>query len=747
MAVRTVIKLSLTILGAGVSLAVVMLALSVPVRLMANAGSGEPSEISLDPLEQRSYVYATDGSVLAGLHGEINRELVGLEDVPDHLIDAILAVEDQGFWVHDGVDGRGILRAFQANVGGGGVSQGGSTLTQQVVKLSLVGSEQSVERKVQELVLARRLESEISKEEILTRYINLAYFGHGAYGVEAAAETYFGVSASELDIGQSALLAGMIRSPRQNDPVNNPENAERRRSQALTQMEELDFISEDERDWFDATALPEEVQAGVGAQADDYFVDEVLQQLLRDEEDRYGLGPTYEDRERAIFQGGLQVQTTYDPQAQAQAMAARDAVLPGESGVFDAGEGREGSAAMISVEPATGAVRTMVAGPGFERGAEDGDAEGEQFNLATDNERQIGSTSKVFTLTELMEQGYSPSNRVNGRGPCLFDNPDGEPDPYEVTNYGGAAGSVDTIQALTARSSNCGYVRMALIAGYENVAAAADRLGVKEASIETNMASALGSSEVTPLEMASAYATLANDGVYNEPYYIESIEGPDGRVIYEHEQQSERAVETETARLVTQVLEYNVTSGTGSSASVVGHQTAGKTGTTTRDADVWFAGYTSHLATAVWVGGLEGNFAFTIEGATPSSSRHPAEMFGQFMRAYHAEREARPFEAPADRPGGELLEADPEVDLSGGVDERPREEDADRPGEDEDDSDPAEEEPPPPTSPPATLPQPPITLPTRPTFPEPDDDSDDDSGDDPEPPPGDPGIPGLGSGQ
>jgi penicillin-binding protein 1A len=538
--VRTYLKLALTILATGAFVAATAAALTVPARLVAGAGEGEPTEITLDPLEQRSHVYASDGSVLAGLHGGINREPVELDEVPEHLINAIIAVEDQGFWQHDGVDGRGLLRAFSVNVGAGGVSQGGSTLTQQVVKLSLLGDEQSLERKVQELILARRLEREFSKEEILTRYINTAYFGNGAYGVEAAAETYFGVSASELDIGQSALLAGMIRSPRYNDPVRYPENAESRRGHALLQMEEMDFISENERIWFDAAPLPEEVQESTPP-PDDYFVDIVRQEILDEEDERFNaLGTTAEERAHAVYQGGIRVHTTFDPRAQVQAIAARNEVLPGENAVFDAGGGRQGTGAMVSVDPRSGAVRTMVAGPGFERGVEGEDALGDQFNLVTQNPRQIGSTAKTFTLTEAMEQGYSIFDRIDARGPCRFDNPEGAPNPYEARNYGGRRGEIDTLLAVTSWSTNCGYIRLALLVGYQNVAATAERMGVTGegndgTGIGTNLAAAIGSSEVTPLEMANAYATLANEGVHNEPYYIERIEGPDGRVIYEHE--------------------------------------------------------------------------------------------------------------------------------------------------------------------------------------------------------------------
>lgn len=726
-------------------------AFAIPIGLLASAGSGEPTQITLDPLEQRSYVYGADGSTLAGLHGEINREPVGLDEVPDHLVDAIVAVEDQGFWVHDGVDMRGVMRAFMTNVDEGDVAQGGSTLTQQVVKQGLLGDEQSLERKVKEVVLARRLEKKLSKEEILTRYINVAYFGNSAYGVQTAAETYFGVDVADLDIGQSALLAGMIRNPKFNDPVAYPETATERRSAALEQMQSLGFITEDERTWYDAAPLPTEVHQLIPA-PDDYFVDEVKQRLLHD--DRFeDLGATYEERERAVFQGGLRVYTTFDPHAQQKALAARNEVLPGENGLFEAGTDAEtgetfqGSGALVSVEPATGAIRTMVGGPGFERGVEE--AVGQQYNLATDNARQGGSTHKMFVLASLMDQGYSPLDQVNGIGPCFFDNPGGAEDPYEVPNYEGSRGQVDTILAQTARSSNCAYMRLALVAELENVVDMAQRLGVRS-PLQTegqrvDLSFPLGVKETTPLEMATAYATLANDGVYNEPYYIERIESADGRVIYEHEPESERAISADAARLVTSVLEHNVTSGTGTNAQVQGQQTAGKTGTTNRNSDVWFVGYTPRLATAVWVGGLGSNEPIRIEGASPSSSRHPARMFGLFMTEYHQGLDALPFPAPPSRPGGDYLRPDPGVDLNGGG-SRDRE-DRDEGGGGGEGGEDAEEQPGRRRGRPT---QPSLPIPTTPTIsipiPWPTDPPVDEPGPDPEPDPEPPGPPGQGQG-
>ncbi|HEX6425022.1 MAG TPA: biosynthetic peptidoglycan transglycosylase, partial [Acidimicrobiales bacterium] len=210
---RVLPRIAAVILVTAVVMAVATAALAVPASWLGEAGSGEPETIELGPLAQRSYVYAADGSLIASLKDEENRQPIPLAEVPQHVVDAILAVEDAGFWMHDGYDVRGMLRAFKANVDSGGISQGGSTITQQLVKLNLLSTEQTLDRKVQEIVLAQRIEQQMSKEEILDRYLNTVYFGNHAYGIQAAAETYFGVSAADLDVGQAAMLAGIIRNP------------------------------------------------------------------------------------------------------------------------------------------------------------------------------------------------------------------------------------------------------------------------------------------------------------------------------------------------------------------------------------------------------------------------------------------------------------------------------------------------------------------------------------------------------
>ncbi len=224
---RILPRLALVILVTGAVLAVTAAALAVPAGMVGTAGTGDPRSVTLDPLNQRSYIFAADGSLLATLKGEENRQPVTLDQVPPHVIAAILAVEDSGFYIHDGFDIRGMLRAFKANVDSGGISQGGSTITQQLIKLDEVGSEQTLDRKLQEIFLASRLEKDLTKEEILDRYLNTVYFGNHAYGIQAAAETYFGVGVQQLDVGQAALLAGIIRNPISYNPARYPERAAR----------------------------------------------------------------------------------------------------------------------------------------------------------------------------------------------------------------------------------------------------------------------------------------------------------------------------------------------------------------------------------------------------------------------------------------------------------------------------------------------------------------------------------------
>ena len=658
---RIYYRLALVVIASGVVLALAVGAMAVPARLLDDAGSGEPGAISLRPLAQRSYMYASDGSVLAVLREEENRQSVPLDTIPQHVISAILAVEDVGFWVHEGFDVRGMLRAFRANVEEGGISQGGSTITQQLIKLDVLGNEQTLDRKIEEIVLASRLEKMMTKEEILDRYINTVYFGNHAYGIQAAAETYFGVNARDLTPGQAALLAGLIRNPVSYNPIRFPERAAQRIDIALKRMVAVGALTKaDAAAWKEATPVPTAVH-DVLPRANDYFASAVEQQLLADER----LGKTPEERRNAVYFGGLKVFTTYSPVAQVQAQVARDQNLPLVNGVFPAGtdpvsgKPRFGSAAVVSVGPKNGAIPYMVAGPGFQN---------YRYNLVTQNRRQTGSSFKTFVLATAMERGYSPEDQINGTGPCLFDNPNGEPDPYEAENFGGSTRGVGTITTQTLGSVNCAYIRLGLIVGLNNVVNMAQRLGLHSTAADglaANQSLPLGSAGVTPLDMASAYATLANDGVYNPPYMIERVEDRNGKVIFQHQPAPKRVISQQTARLVTEILRQNVTSGTGTAAALgTGQPAAGKTGTHTGSYDAWFVGYTPQLATAVWVGGLGAQFTIRLGGAGITGGSYPARIWGDFMRAWHANRPIQQFASPAPVRGGRMLAVPGGIDLS-----------------------------------------------------------------------------------
>jgi penicillin-binding protein 1A len=660
---RLLPRFAAVIIASGVVLAVAAAAMAVPARLIGESGSGDPRSISLGPLAQRSYVFAADGSLMATLKDEENRQPIPLAEVPPHVVAAILAVEDAGFWIHDGFDVRGMLRAFKANVDSGGISQGGSTITQQLVKLDQLSPEQTLDRKVQELFLASRLEKEMTKEEILDRYLNTVYFGNHSYGIQAAAETYFGVSAQQLDVGQAALLAGIIRNPVQYNPVRYPDRAQARRNVAIDRMVDVGALTTADATWWHAAPTVPQLHQVLPV-ANDYFPSEVEQKLLNVNDPEFAmLGATESERRTSVYQGGLKVYTTLDPLAQSQAIAARDQNLPLENGTFGVpgadpitGAPNRGSAAVVSVEPATGAVRTMVGGPGFDQW---------QYNLATQNPRQVGSSMKTYVLATLMEQGYSPDDIINGTAPCQFSNPGGEIDPYDVGNYADGSGSMGTITSQTLSSSNCAFVRLGLIAGLPAVVEMAQRLGVKWSPLEAIPSLPLGTKEITPLEMASAYGTLANDGVYNPPYLIDRIEDSAGNVIYQHAAAPQQVVSPQTARLVTSILEQNVQGGTGTAARLRGARAAGKTGTTQLASDGWFVGYTPALSTAVWVGGLGGKFPIILGGTGITGGRYPARIWGAFMNAWQEGKPAIPFPAASPvPPRGAMLEVPGGRDLT-----------------------------------------------------------------------------------
>lgn len=594
----------------------------------------------LDDYDVRSYVYAADGGLLATLHAEQNREPVTLDRVPAPVIQAIIAVEDADFYRHKGVNLRALVRATLENVSEGGVVQGGSTITQQLVKNTYLTSDQQIGRKADEIPLALAVERELSKDEILLAYLNSVYFGAGAYGVLAAAETYWGKPVEQLGWAEAAMLAALIRNPNEYNPFLNPDLASKQRRIALERVVAEGLLTRDEaRELANAPIPVSPCGADSGSAGcrdtltlpppEDYFVEDVKQQLLNDPS--YGLGPTSEERTRALFTGGLRIFTTLDPGAQFAAEAAVAKVVPAnDQGV---------TAATITIENQTGAVRAVVGGPGFDSF---------KYNVATHEPgRQTGSTFKVFVLLAALEMGAVPSDTTEGGG--SFPNPGGVPDPYKINGKGGS------LESVTLASSNGAFVRLAKNIGMQRAFDVARRLGVTEPDGDPwlpVLSAPLGTYQQTPLEMASAFSAIPNGGLREPPYFVERIEDRTGRIIYEHKPQTTRPLSAQTACLAAKILEGNVKSGTGTRARLRRQPAAGKTGTTgtnddntgNKTYDVWFVGFTPYATTAVWMGNpLGGVDMRRFGGVTNFGGVYPARIWSTFNEAYHSNLEVTSF--------------------------------------------------------------------------------------------------------
>jgi penicillin-binding protein 1A len=634
------------------SLAIVLVAVAVvsatatavvlpQLGTVLTAHHGTASELELSVLNQRSAMYASDGTLMTHLVDVENRELVPIERIPQPVIAAVLAVEDTDFYRHNGVNPRGTLRALFENVSAGSIEQGGSTITMQVVRSALLSNAQTLDRKITEAFYAVRLEQQMTKDQILERYLNTVYLGGNAYGVQAAAEQYWGVGVEELGWEEAALIAGLIRSPVNYDPTRFPERARDRRLTVVDRLQKVGLIDDEQAERIRSAALPAERNEVGDTRPRDYFARVVLEELLHREDI---LGPDPAQRRSLVYNGGLRIYTTFDPRAQDMAERARDELLPDDP--------REFTVALVALDTHTGAVRAMIGGPGFDRF---------QFNIATQGLRQPGSSMKTFVLAALVEQGYSPNDTVRGDSPCSFDNPGGSPDPYEV---GGPGTGLRSIAHHTVVSGNCAFVRLGQIAGLDRVVEVANRMGLTS-PLHPRLSLPLGTSEVLPIDMAAAYATIGNDGIRNRPWFIERVEDRAGNVIYEHHPMPERAMSVQTARLMTQVLEQAVTNGTGRAARLQGgHRAAGKTGTTQNYHDAWFVGFTPYLTTAVWMGNAEEKVPMrNVAGwGHMFGGRVPATMWGQFMNEYHAGLEPLPFFPPEPVRGSRYLRTPGEID-------------------------------------------------------------------------------------
>jgi penicillin-binding protein 1A len=620
---------------------------------------------------ESTMVYDRYGRLIKVFHGVQNRTIVPLKRIPDHVQKAVVAIEDERFYRHEGVDVRAIARAFLANIRSGEVREGGSTITQQYVKNVIIApgdiAEKTLQRKVDEAALARQLEKKLDKDEILFRYLNTVYFGQGAYGIQTAAKTYFGRNARSLNLAQGALLAALIRSPDTYDPFKHRARARERRNLVLEKMRELA--------WADSGKIDKAIRSKVKLHRTEdttrypapYFLD-YLQRLIKYDPRFDNLGKTSAQREKLLFTGGLRIYTTVDLEMQAAADAAVDQVLayPGDP-----------HGALVAIEPSTGHIRAMVGGrdyfatrkenrfaklnlatvaePGLGPKSYD-PVTGKRIAKAPGTGRQAGSAFKPFALAAGLRQGISLSDTYKASGEMKFPGADNGA-TWTVQNYEGSEfGTVSLLEA-TISSINVVYAQLILDVGPEAVTTLADAMGINTSLLAVPSA-VLGANPVNALGMASAYSTFATNGHYHPPVAITRILDAEGKEIYRANPKPQEVLEPGISFLVTQALQKVITSGTGTQALgyLGGRPAAGKTGTAQEYRDAWFAGYTPDLAAAVWVGYPDGSVemktsCITTTGCRPtriqvSGGTWPTEIWGAFMARALAGVPATAFRVP-----------------------------------------------------------------------------------------------------
>jgi penicillin-binding protein 1A len=539
---------------------------------------------SLEELRKRpnavnTTIYDRHGEVIAELHGAENRVLVPSNEIPDVMKQATVAVEDERFYMHHGVDFQGVVRAMLENFRAGGVVQGGSTITEQFVKNAYVGNERTYTRKLREAVLAWQLEDRWSKDKILTEYLNTVYYGAGAYGVEAAALTYFHKHVSELNLQQAALLAALPKFPTQYSPTSDPKLAREQRNKVLQLMADQGYITPQRalrvsKKKIGVYPHPPSLNNDMA----DYFTDYVTRVLTK----RYG--------SRQVFEGGLKVYTSIEMDWQREAID----VIKSTTGPLDFGF--KPSAALVAIDPKNGYIRTMVGGLDYKK---------QKFNLAWQARRQPGSSMKPFVLTAAVLQGMNPDTTYyNSKSPIVI--PMGAFAAPWVVN-GDGPGGPESVSAATTISDNVVFAQLSVDVDPVNTVDAARKMGITS-PLDIVPSITLGTSGVTPLEMADAYATLASGGIHHPPQAIVKVVLPNGRVDWKPKTKGRRAIPAGVASVVTQCLERVASGGTGSATgSYFPYPRAGKTGTTDQGWDVWYVGYTPQLAASVWMGDAEKN--------------------------------------------------------------------------------------------------------------------------------------------
>ncbi len=584
-------------------------------------------DLNLPDLSRVSRVYADSGEVLAELHDGRNSEPIPYNDVPEVVVNAILAAEDSEFFQHSGVDFSAIVSAAIDNIIFD-TTRGGSTITQQVVKNAFVGNEVTIRRKVTEAFVAAELERRFPKERILEYYMNSVYFGAGAYGVKTAAEEFFDKDIDSLQIDEAATLAVLVRNPSLYNPRRFPERTLERRDDVIAQMLEEGWITETQAEF--ATNQPLGVVDTPPLRGEaDHVVAEVRRELLNSPEFAF-LGDTAEERKKAIFGcpaddvaceggGGLQIYTTIDLKLQKEANRVLREWLPlppyeenlkACASIFPDYEDNPGyyatyaethscrpTGAIAMVDNHTGAVKVMASGLDFEFS---------QFDLAIQGRRNPGSSFKAIGLAAALEQGITMGSRYDGRSPmaiqCPFVcSPNGS-NVWTVSNASGASTGVISVEEATYRSVNTVYAQISRDTGPENIVDMARRMGITDSSLDPVLSIVLGSSAVSPLEMASAYSNFATNGLHADDYIVAKIVDHDGNVVYQKESDLVQVADPGIFAAARRALVKVPTSAGTASRANIGRPQGGKTGTHQSYLDAWFVGFTPEYSTAVWVG-------------------------------------------------------------------------------------------------------------------------------------------------
>jgi penicillin-binding protein 1A len=586
------------VIGAGALLiTATVVAIAPRVWRIANAHEEIPVELpDFADLAQRSAAFDVSGREIASFAVE-NSQPIAIEDVPGHVIDAFLAVEDNEFWVHHGVNVRSLFRATLSNFATEGPIQGASTITMQVVKNDyMAGFERDGRYKVLQATYAVRLEKQKTKQEILERYLNTVFFGQNSYGIAAATETYFGKPVQQLTLVEAAFLAGLVQAPSSYDPINNPERSRVRFVQVLDRLEDIEMLTPEQRIAEEERfVLPERVRRRPERATVRTYFTEALRDYLLNRSDI--LGDTYEERYTRLHRGGLRIQTTLDPFLQARAEEARNELPNNTLGI---------DAALTSVDVKTGAIRAMVGGKGFVAGQN-------EVNLAL-APSQTGSSIKLFILSAALQAGATPEDLIDGTHPCRLPNPGNTDEPFFEIR-GGVSGGIDTLRRHTVRSINCAFARTSQIVGLNRMVDTVYRMARNPYLYEGQPATdreriqpfasfATGGNEMSTLDMASGIQSIANEGIHHEPYYVESIDDAFGNRIYTHSSPGVEVLDRNVALTAIDVMKGVLTSGTarGSLADFASRRPAfGKTGTQQSNWTAFFVGATPELATAVMV--------------------------------------------------------------------------------------------------------------------------------------------------